>query len=665
MRKKCLVLFVTLGLFVLAGFAQAADDAKSETDETETVTMEEVVVAATRYEEKISAVPANITVITEGNIANSTAKDIPSILRTQVGIHVTDVMGNRRNYRVDIRGFGETAQSNTLVLVDGRRINQADLSGTDWALIPLDRVKRIEIIRGGRGSVLYGDNAAAGVINIITKEGDKFKTGAEVLVGSYDTFKGNAYVSGSYKNLSYAISGNYLNSDGYRDNSDTEAKDLGVNLGYFFGDLMQLNLSAGFHEDDTRLPGPLKASDFAAGASRRDTVTPDDFADVDDYYIKVKPEIFFLDDSQFQIDLSFRKRDSLFFSSFASGTYEGDTEIKTVAASPQFIFKEQVFGFNNNLTFGSDFINAEEDIANTITGFPTSKFTLEKRDIGFYIHDEFYFTDKLLASAGYRYDKAEYKFSDNSSTDEADLDENPYSAGINYNFYKNSYVYFGFSRSFRYPVLDEFFDFTTNTFNPDFVPQTSDDYELGIRHYFTKSLYANINFFRIDTEDEIFFNPKTYTNENLDGKTRRDGVEIALRKTFENVSISAGYTYADTEINGGLFSGNEVPNVPKHKASLDAVFDIGRGFTVALNGIYIGERLFESDYANTFSNQDDYIVLNAKFKYNWKNFTTFLDINNITDEKYSEYGVLGGFPVEEAFYPSPERNFYFGVSVDY
>lgn len=665
MRKKCLVLFVTLGLFVLAGFAQAADVAKSETDETETVTMEEVVVAATRYEEKISAVPANITVITEGNIANSTAKDIPSILRTQVGIHVTDVMGNRRNYRVDIRGFGETAQSNTLVLVDGRRINQADLSGTDWALIPLDRVKRIEIIRGGRGSVLYGDNAAAGVINIITKEGDKLKTGAEVLAGSYDTFKGNAYVSGSYKNLSYAISGNYLNSDGYRDNSDTEAKDLGVNLGYFLGDSMQLNLSAGFHEDDTRLPGPLKASDFAAGASRRDTLTPDDFADVDDYYIKVKPEIFFLDDSLFQIDLSFRKRDSLFFSSYSGGTYEGDTEIKTVTASPQIVIKEKILGFNNNLTFGSDFINAEEDIANTITGFPTSKFTLEKRDIGFYIHDEFYFTDKLLASAGYRYDKAEYKFSDNSSTDKADIDENPYSVGINYNFYKNSYVYFSFSRSFRYPVLDEFFDFTTNTFNIDLVPQTSDDYELGFRHYLTKSLYANINFFRIDTEDEIFFNPTTYTNENLDGKTRRDGVEIALRKTFENVSISAGYTYSDTEIKDGQFSGNEVPNAPKHKASLDAVFDIGRGFTVALNGIYIGERLFESDYANTFSNQDDYIVLNAKFKYNWKKFTTFLDINNITDEKYSEYGVLGGFPVEEAFYPSPERNFIFGVSVDY
>ncbi len=670
MRKKCLVLFATLVLFVLAGFAQAADDAKSETDETETVTMEEVVVAATRYEEKISAVPANITVITEGDIANSTAKDIPSILRTQVGIHVTDVTGNRRNNRVDLRGFGETAQSNTLVLVDGRRINQADLSGTDWALIPLDRVKRIEIIRGGRGSVLYGDNAAAGVINIITKEGDKFKTGAEVLVGSYDTFIGNAYVSGSYKNLSYAISGNYLNSDGYRDNSDTEAKDLGFNLGYFFGDLMQLNLSAGFHEDDTRLPGSLKASDFAAGASRRDTLTPDDFADVDDYYIKVKPEIYFFDDSQFQIDLSFRKRDSLFFSSFASGTYEGDTEIKTVAASPQFIFKEQVFGFNNNLTFGFDFEEAEEDIVNTSSFTGTDEFILEKKNCGYYIHDEFYLLDDLALSGGYRYDKAEYKFSDSSSTDEADLDENPYSAGINYNFYKNSYVYFGFSRSFRYPVLDEFFDFTTNTFNPDLVPQTSDDYELGFRHNFTKSLYANINFFRIDTEDEIFFNPiggpfGFGANENLDGKTRRDGVEIALKKTFENLSISAGYTYADTEIKGGLFSGNEVPNVPKHKASLDAVFDIGRGFTVALNGIYIGERLFESDYANTFSDQDDYIVLNAKFKYNWKNFTTFLDINNITDEKYSEYGVLGGFPFEEAFYPSPERNFIFGVSVDY
>ena len=145
----------------------------------EDVRLEEIVVTATRYEEKIPDVPAHVTIITDEDIKNSPAQDIPDLLSTEAGIHVYDIGGNRRNLAVDLRGFGETALLNTLVLIDGRRINEADLSGVDWFQIPVDRVKRIEIIRGGRGSVLYGDNATGGVINIITKEGDALRGGAK------------------------------------------------------------------------------------------------------------------------------------------------------------------------------------------------------------------------------------------------------------------------------------------------------------------------------------------------------------------------------------------------------------------------------------------------------------------------------------------------------
>ena len=143
--KRWIGFLVVLIALTFPGLSQAQDE---KTNDPSVTTLEEVVVTANRQEEKISFVPANVTVVSETDIKNSTAYDLPDLLRNQTGVHVNDIAGNRRNYTVDLRGFGETASLNTLVLVDGRRINEADLSGSDWALIPLDRVNKIEIIRG-------------------------------------------------------------------------------------------------------------------------------------------------------------------------------------------------------------------------------------------------------------------------------------------------------------------------------------------------------------------------------------------------------------------------------------------------------------------------------------------------------------------------------------
>jgi iron complex outermembrane receptor protein len=668
MKQNHLFVLVLTSIFCFPGSACPAESAATEAEESESTMMREVVVTAARYEEQITTVPANATVITEEDIANSTAKDIPGVLRTQVGIHVTDVTGNGRTYKVDLRGFGETAQSNTLVLVDGRRINEPDLSGTDWTLIPLDRVKKIEIIRGSGGSVLYGDNATGGVINIITKEGEKFKAGADMASGSFDTFKGNAYLSGSKDSFSYALSGRYYQSDGYRDNSDTDARQFGANLGYIVGDFMRLTLSGGYHDDDTALPGALTRSELEANTPRTATTHPEDFADTQDSYVQFKSEAFFFQTSLFQIPLSYRKRDTTFFSSFAGGTFEGNTDIKTAIASPQFVISEPIKGFENNLTFGMDFVSAEEDIVNQSLFFGSltiGEFNLDKRNYSLFIHDKFYPMDSLALSVGYRYDAVKYEFSP-SIPDEANYSENLYTAGINYTFYKESYAYFSYSRGFRYPLLDELFNFLTNTISTDLIPQTSPNYELGVRYYFAQNIYTHLNFFRLITKDEIFFNPKTFSNENLDGETRRDGVEISLGAKLESIYLVGTYTYTNAEVEDGQFAGNEVPGVPKHMASFDSVFDLGRGFTLALNGKYVGKRFLESDYANAFPEQDDFVLFNAKLKYACKGLTVYLDVNNLFDEEYAQFGILSlGYPKEPAFYPSPERNFLVGVRYDY
>ena len=246
------------------------------------------------------------------------------------------------------------------------------------------------------------------------------------------------------------------------------------------------------------------------------------------------------------------------------------------------------------------------------------------------------------------------------------MHENLFTAGLDYNFYKKSSVYASYSRSFRYPVLDELFDFFTNTINTTLIPQESDNYEFGIRHYFTPRLFAKINIFRIDTENEIFYNPNRFANENLDGETRRDGFEFSVTKTFDKVILKGNYSYTDATIRNGQFAEKAVPNVPRHKAAIGAQFTLGKGFSLVLDSIYVGERPFISDFSNNFENQKDYLVVNTKLKYRWKNITAFLNINNITDEEYSEYGAISTFPITEtAFYPSPKINFLAGVSVEF
>ncbi|MCJ7542053.1 MAG: TonB-dependent receptor [Desulfobacterales bacterium] len=663
--KRWIGFLVILIALTFSGLSQAQD---KKTDEPSVTTLEEVVVTATRQEEKISSVPANVTVVNETDIKNSTAYDIPDLLRKQAGVHVNDIAGNRRNYTVDLRAFGETASLNTLVLVDGRRINQADLSGSDWALIPLDRVNKIEIIRGGRGSVLYGDNATGGVINIITKEGKAFKTGAEINGGSYDTFKGSAYVSGAKNKLSYALSGSYLTSDGYRDNSDTEAKDIGLNLDYYQNDIVKWNLSSGFHKDSTGLPGAIKASEFAAGASRTASLNPNDFADVEDYYVKGGPEIFFLSDSEFKMDISFRKRNFLSFASFDAGSFTGDTDIDTIAISPQIIFKEKLWGVDNRLIVGFDYTDVVEDITNSSVFFgvpSTGIFELKKKNYGYFIHDEIRPWENFAISGGYRYDRAEFNFKP-STPDNKTMSEDLFTAGANYNFFEKSSIYFSFARSFRYPVLDEIFNFFTNTIDTTLIPQTSDNYEFGIRHYFTESLFANVNIFRIDTKNEMIYNPNSFSNENLDDKTRRDGFEFSVTKTFSKVMLRGNYTFTDATIRNGQFENNAFPNVPRHKAALIGLFTLGKGFSLTVDGVYVGERPFISDFSNDFENQEDYLIVNTKLKYLWKKMTVFLNINNITDKEYSEYGGISTFPITEpGYFPSPKINFLAGISADF
>src|SRR5574340_1163956 len=124
-----------------------------------------IVVTPTRFSDLASDRAVNVTVITRDEIERNPAVTLPEILQDHAGIGMRDLYGNNAsNSTVDLRGFGAAAGQNTLVLVDGVRQNDIDLSGVVWSAIHLSAIERIEIVRGGN-SVLHGAGAVGRVIS--------------------------------------------------------------------------------------------------------------------------------------------------------------------------------------------------------------------------------------------------------------------------------------------------------------------------------------------------------------------------------------------------------------------------------------------------------------------------------------------------------------------
>src|SRR5512138_1831359 len=151
-----------------------------------------IVVTATRFPDWKRDLPVGVTVITADDIRKSASSNLGDILAQFGLLQIRDLAGTQ-NPQLDLRGFGVTGDQNTLVLLDGMRINEPDLESTQLSTIPLDSIERIEIVRGS-GAVLYGAGATGGTINIVTRGGRPGETRAQLLAraGGYGTEEARA-----------------------------------------------------------------------------------------------------------------------------------------------------------------------------------------------------------------------------------------------------------------------------------------------------------------------------------------------------------------------------------------------------------------------------------------------------------------------------------------
>jgi iron complex outermembrane receptor protein len=258
--------------------------------------------------------------------------------------------------------------------------------------------------------------------------------------------------------------------------------------------------------------------------------------------------------------------------------------------------------------------------------------------------------------------------------------ENAYSAGLVFLYNDRSSLFVRANRSFRFPLTDELvlFDFSTGSIrvNSDIKPQRGCHYEVGIRHFYTPDMEdlhflsadveAKATLFRVEIRDEIFFNPLTFTNENHP-ETLHQGVEVGLKGDFfKGLTIYGNYTFEKAKFQDQPFQYNEIPAVPEHRVNAGLrIYDVFPGLIFSAVYNFVGSSFLISDQANRFRKLDQYYTIDARLSYAWKWFKAFVGVNNITDEKYSEYAVIGGFPAVRNFYPAPERNWVAGLEATF
>ncbi|HSA68250.1 MAG TPA: TonB-dependent receptor [Burkholderiales bacterium] len=657
-----------------------------------------MVITAPRFPEEIRRLPASVTVITEEDIKQSAARTLPELLSSEVGITMKDFYGNNAAYTsIDLRGFGVTGPQNTLILLDGRRLNDFDLSGVQWPAIPLASIERVEIVRGA-GGVLYGDGATAGIVNIVTRSPLTPGKGLEVLgrVASYDTLEGQVYAS--YGSPRFGINGSVygFESDGYRANNRNEQQNNTLNMRWPLGD-GALDLRFATDSQEIRLPGgrfvqpSIGLNEYTT--DRRGAATPLDYASRDGTRARLSFMQHF-GDAEFSLGLDARDKDQRsYFDQSGFPTYRADDlELRSLTPRMKVPFGRQTLVFGVDLhqwRYRSSRTDRPENVDR-----PTNRVAVDQDTTGLYVLDTIALTPATILAAGWRSERAKYDATDvvdpgapgcffcsAAPAVQETQNEHAWELGVRHAF---SAQWSGFARAgraFRFSNAEEIYE-SDIFFAPQFQilrPQHSRTYETG-GEWRNGGRALRATLFRIDVFDEIHLDPFTtgVGNTNLP-PSRRQGLELDSRVQLTNsVRISAAYAYTDAKflegtLEGSAFAigtdipiaGKTVPLVPRHKVNLGIVWDIAA--RTQLSGAFsaVSEQVLDNDEPNTLAHRiPAYYVADVKLaqSFGWGRLAA--TVNNLFGEKYYDYAVRSAFvPDRYSVYPLPERTVSLAVEI--
>jgi vitamin B12 transporter len=614
MKKR--IVIVAAGL----GFAQLA--ASNLAFAQDTLSINEVVVSATKLDQKQSQTGKVVSVITRDVIEKSRGKTVPQLLSEQAGFYIAGAQGTPgKDKSLFLRG---AATAYTPILIDGMPVNDPSTIGAifDIRLLSMDQIERIEILRGGQ-STLYGSDAVAGVINIITKKGGKEPFAASVLAkaGSYGTFEGNLALSGTISGLTYNLNYSHLQSDGISDakknantffDKDRYIQDgLNTSLSYAVNSELSINPFFRYQYFDSQY-------DNGAFSDSPTNVTFSHFLSTG------LNSVYSKGSSKVTLNYNFSTVDRIYKSSFP---YDGTIHFAD-------LFLTQKLSKNIQFVAGLE----ERLIKITQKGAPDET------------------PDANLLSA-----YSSFAFSDLAKYFDLELggrynDHSRYGSNLTYSvtpsvkFFDNGFRLFGtVGTAFKAPTLTELYG--AFGANPKLKPQKADNYEVG----FVVKPNANFNLRVVGYEryikDAIIYGPNGYDNLDIQDDW---GAEVEPSFSSKYVDVKAFYAFVKGKTVTEGASGNYVKSDfllrrPKHAVGINVGVKPNAKLYTSLNFRNYSERHDAYFDLQSFTTQTvvngAYQLLDAyaEYKFN-KQLRLFVNLNNLLDENYQEiagYSTMG------------------------
>jgi iron complex outermembrane receptor protein len=658
-------------------------------------------VTATRFSEDARRLPASTTVITADDIQKSAARTLPELLQEQVGITMKDFFGNNgATTSVDLRGYGVTGQQNTLILVDGRRFSDIDLTSVQWAAIPLAGVERIEILRG-TGAVLYGDGASAGVINIVTRSPLKQGAALEAFgrVATFNTREGQLYGNMTSGNFGINASVYGFASDGFRANNRNEQQNSSASLRWAFGDTT-LDLNAATDSQELRLPGARRIQPSSGlneyAANPRGAQTPLDFSSRDGKRASLVLGQRF-GDAELSLGLNWRGKDQrAYFDQGGFPTYRADG-LDVTSFTPRLRLPFSTGAIRHRLTVGADLHGWRYDSRRSDrpenTSRPINHVRASQDTQALYLQDLIELAGATRLSLGWRSERVSYKASDaldaaapgfafNTAAPEVreTQRQHAWELGARHAF-SPAWTLFGRAgRSFRFVNVDEIYE-TDTAFNAQFQilrPQHALTHEAGAE-WRRGATRIRASAFHTDVTNEIHLDPFTtgVGNTNLP-PSRRRGVELdGGWQAAASLRLTLGYAYTDAKFREGVLvggtavgsnlnvAGKQVPLVPRHKLNAGLAWDVTGA--VRLSGMLtaVSSQFMDNDEPNTLGVKiPAYATVDLKLAHAFAWGRLALAVNNLFDNDYYNYAVRSAFVADRyAVYPLPGRTV--GLSAEF